>query len=409
MPRQIQVSLILAYSEIKNSSILTNLLIIFVMVLTFLNLIFGRGILTGLPQGATQGYKNNYTGDVLISNLDNENYIKKISTITNLLDQSNYVKDYSVRYVTPMFITSDYKLKDSDQTKIFVDIALVDLQKESKYFDLNTFLIDGNFTPNKTIIGSRLLEEYSSTQGVGETSLKNTGVGDKIEISNQNVKVQTDIEGVIKSKVTQVERKVYVSKNDYVTLVGQNHKNTAKEIAVILIPGVDINQFVSSLKAKGINEYAQVKTFEQAQPQFLNDIKTTFSVLGDVIGGVGLFISCITIFIIIYVNAVNKRRNIGILKGIGIPTSTIVVSFIFQALFYSLFGSLIGMFLLFAYIVPFFTKNPLDFPFADGVLLAPVDEVLVRFFVLTVASVISGFIPAFLITKQKTINAILMR
>ena len=65
----LKVGFFLAIREIKKSSILANGLIIMVMMLTFLNLMVGRGVLIGLPEGATNSFKTQYAGDLIITKL----------------------------------------------------------------------------------------------------------------------------------------------------------------------------------------------------------------------------------------------------------------------------------------------------------------------------------------------------
>jgi ABC-type antimicrobial peptide transport system permease subunit len=90
--------------------------------------------------------------------------------------------------------------------------------------------------------------------------------------------------------------------------------------------------------------------------------------LGSAISGIGLVVASITIFIVIFVNAITRRRYIGILKGIGINRKAILYSYIYQAVIYALSGIIVGMVLIFFFIKPYFTANPINFPFSDGIL-----------------------------------------
>ena len=63
----LQVGWFLALRQVRRSSFATTALIIFVMTLTFLNLVVVRGVLVGLIEGSTEVYKTSYAGDVLIT------------------------------------------------------------------------------------------------------------------------------------------------------------------------------------------------------------------------------------------------------------------------------------------------------------------------------------------------------
>ena len=42
----------------------------------------------------------------------------------------------------------------------------------------------------------------------------------------------------------------------------------------------------------------------------------------------------------------------------------------YQATIYASLGIIVGMVLIFGMIKPYFTDNPIDFPFSDGILVA---------------------------------------
>src|SRR5690606_15294870 len=62
-----RVGFFLGIKQIKRASIWTTILIVFIMMLTFLNLVGVSGILVGLFEGAVIANRNQYTGDVFIS------------------------------------------------------------------------------------------------------------------------------------------------------------------------------------------------------------------------------------------------------------------------------------------------------------------------------------------------------
>jgi hypothetical protein len=71
-----RVGFFLAVRQIKRASIWTNVLVICVMVLTFLNLVVVSGILVGLIEGAVQAVARHYVGDVFITQLKEKNNIE---------------------------------------------------------------------------------------------------------------------------------------------------------------------------------------------------------------------------------------------------------------------------------------------------------------------------------------------
>ena len=63
----------------------------------------------------------------------------------------------------------------------------------------------------------------------------------------------------------------------------------------------------------------------------------------------------------------------------------------------------------FVYLEPFFRRNPIDFPFSDGILSVSIGGTAIRIVILLVTTFIAGYLPAKLIVKGNTLDAILGR
>ena len=181
------------------------------------------------------------------------------------------------------------------------------------------------------------------------------------------------------------------------------------QIALKLNDGADVVAVKQKLILSGVDKSGKVQTYVDAQPKFLKDIINTFNLLGNVLSSIGLVVASITIFIVIFINALTRRKFIGILKGIGISGQAIEVSYIFQSIFYALLGSGVGLVLVYGLLVPLFLAHPIDFPFSDGILVAPLDQTIVRMGLLVLATLIAGYIPARMIVRKNTLDSILGR
>ena len=111
----------------------------------------------------------------------------------------------------------------------------------------------------------------------------------------------------------------------------------------------------------------------------------------------------------IYINALTRRKYIGILKGIGISEGAIEFAYMMQSVFYAVIGIGIGLLFLYGFLVPFFAQNPIDFPFSDGILVADIGPTLFRALILLVVTMIAGLLPARIIVRQNTLDSILQR
>jgi ABC-type lipoprotein release transport system permease subunit len=414
MKQSIKIGLFLALRDIKKANKWTTLLIVVVMVLTFLNLIVISGILVGLIQGATDANRTRYTGDLVISTPLKKSYIERTEFIKTLLDGHPYVQSYSARYSNGAKIEANYK----NRTRLTDDVDNasgvifgIDPINEDSVTGISKYIIEGQYLEpddsDQILIGANLLYKYTPIESPGFYTLKNIEVGSRVRLVINGQSREVTVKGIIKSKV-DLDQGIFMVDNQLKKIIGRNDNNV-DSIAVIMKPNTDVFALKQDLINQGVDKYATVQTWEEAQPKFLNDIKATFGLLGNLIGSIGLAVAAITIFIIIFVNAITRRRFIGILKGIGIKSQAIEISYIFQSLFYAVCGIIIGSLIVFLFLKPFLAAHPINFPFSDGILVATISGTIIRAAILLVATLIAGYIPARIVVKQNTLDAILGR
>src|SRR3989338_7323041 len=109
MPQFIRLGFFLALRQVRRASKWTTGLIIFVMTLTFLNLVVVSGILVGLIEGAVEANKEYYTSDILISRLEKENYIEESPQIINIIRSMPEAAAFSARYLGSGNVEANYK------------------------------------------------------------------------------------------------------------------------------------------------------------------------------------------------------------------------------------------------------------------------------------------------------------
>lgn len=410
----IKIGFFLAWRQIRRSSFWTTSLIVFVMVLTFLNLVVVSGILVGLIEGSISAWHAQYTGDVIISTLLNKEYIENSPNIIALVKSLPQVQSISPRFAKGATLEANYQTKKQTDKPNIAAANLVGINpaEENHVTGLGSHLLTGSYLNendyDKVLIGYFLLKQYVPIDSPGFSALENVGVGTKIRIHIGDITREVTVKGILMSKVDNVRRGLYMIDSEAKSLMGRDDGNIA-EIAIKLKPGVDPLAVKNTLVLSGVDSVAKVQTYADAQPQFLKDIVTTFRTLGNMLSSIGLVVASITIFIVIFINAITRRKFIGILKGIGINGQAIEISYILQSSFYAIVGSVIGLAVVYFALVPFFLAHPINFPFSDGILVAPLGETLVRVALLVFATVIAGYIPARMIVRKNTLDSILGR
>ena len=358
--------------------------------------------------------------------------MKPVLLILKMLPE---VENYSLRYTLGSTIEAGYiDRKDftKDPERLSVSAYAIDPVKEEATTNLSKFLIEGEMlNPDESgymLIGSTLLKKYSNFSDLFEP-LENVEIGKPLKITLQGGALSsfdrdralvdgiTDengqttefiVKGILDSKVGEVSSGIFITEQDY-RRISRKTSLQAQESAIKHTDGIDDFVFKDIALSYGFGTYAKVQTATEAIPKFLSDIQKTFGLLGNIIGFIGIVVSSITVFIVIYINALTRRKFIGILKGIGISELAIEFAYVIQSIFYAVIGIGLGLLMLYGLLVPFFAQNPIDFPFSDGILVARVGPTLIRAGILLVITMLAGLLPARIIVRRNTLDSILQR
>ncbi len=384
-------------------------------MLTFLNLIAVSGILVGLIAGAEVALRESAVGDIIIEPLDDEDRILETPALLSKFSSFPEITAYSVRYNGAGTLEANYKERrdlTGERDTAALTVTGIDPVLEDKMTNLSDLVVKGEYLdPNeegKILIGIYYLEEYAELYGDLFDTVENVNPGDIVRVSVGEVSKEFEVKGIVESKVDEVNFTTFIPEREFRRLFNRIDRN-ADQIVVRVVDPAENATVKDSLIDAGVGELAEIKTYEENVPKFLADIKNTFDLLGAFIGSIGLIVASITIFIIIFINALSRRQQIGILKGIGIDRVSIEVAYVLQAAFYALVGSALGALITYGFLIGYLMENPIDFPFSDGIMVADPISTLYRFVTLFIITLFAGFIPAWMIVRQNTLNSILGR
>ena len=425
----------LAIRQVTRTSKWTTGLIVFIMMLTFFNLVATSGFLVGIVEGASRGFKEQWTGDLMITNRNEKQYIEHTGEIESMLTSFPQIQSYTKRITAGVKVEANWweKRKESDTNAVSNQIAGVNPETEEATTHLSERVVEGKWLkPGDSrviVLGSAFLTKYSRVADL-VSLLRDVGPGTVVRVtvsgggSNFNpeqefaatedrtspTSVTQDfiVRGILDSKVQFVSSRAYILDSELKKMLGKTDGDVS-EISIVMKPGVDPYIVKQPLMDNGYSAYAQINTAEEGAPDFLVSIKLFFSIIGTILGSVSVVVALITIFIIIYINALTRRRQIGIMKGIGVTEFAIEFSYICQAVFYVLLGSSVALLIIFVGLKPYIDAHPIDTPFATIVLVAESADVAYKFVLVMIVSVFAGYLPARLIVKKNTLNAILGR
>lgn len=416
-PLNIRVGFFLALRQIRRASAWTNGLIIFVMFLTFLNLVVVTGFMVGIVDGISKLYRTQQTGDVIVSTLESKKYIEHSQQILAFVRNLPQVDKVSARYTSPVTIEANYKTRTDSNEKpnaTGATIVGIDPIAENAFAGLASFVGEGEYLSpsdyDEILIGSQLIDRYAFGGDVpGLTPLTDVYPGTKVRLTIGETTREVTVKGIIVTTANSpLATGVFMPEGELRELIGRNDFNL-NQIAIRLKSDVDPVVFKNILVQSDVSDEAKVQTFEESIPSGVAEVRDTFSQIGNAIGSIGLVVASITIFIVIFINAVTRRKYIGILKGIGISGEAIEIAYMLQSFFYAAIGSGVGLVVLYGFLVPYVSAHPIVLPFSNAIIVTPIVDTMARVVLLSLVTIIAGYIPARMIVKKNTLDSILGR
>ncbi len=138
----------------------------------------------------------------------------------------------------------------------------------------------------------------------------------------------------------------------------------------------------------------------------VQSMTSSFAAINAILTVVNLLVAGITVFIVTYIDLVNKRLQIGIERAIGIAFASITMSYVFRAIFYAILA-IIGSWLLYVYAaMPLETRYPFHFPFGDVTLFMNRVLLVRSALIILIAAVVAAFLPVWRTLRMKLLDAI---
>jgi len=323
---ELKVSAFLAYKFIAKGNRGTSALTILIMALAFVNLMFTTSVFDGMGDATETQVIDTLYSNIVIEPADEELYIENPDSVVKKIINVPGVVGTSAQYVTGATIAYE------EQSGAW-SIRAVDPADERTVSTVPDMMIEGEYLSKydrgEIIIGKEIAGGHGGS--LEHTSLGGVVVGDTVGVTFANgVKREYRVKGIFDTNFIQSNQLAYVTEKEMESVLGIH--DMASQILVKTDTKGEEDRFLNQFVELGVHE----------------DIKT---------GAIGFFVAGVTIFIVIYVSTVSKRRQIGILRAIGIKESIIVRSYIFQAVFYAVCGCIAGLVIMFAILVPYFIKH----------------------------------------------------
>lgn len=402
--RDIKTALFIAYKSVVRGSKSTLVLLVFILALSYLNMMFISGILSGLQKMFETTMIDVLTSHVTVGPeqepqpkqfIVNQDQVRQeIQSIPGVITTARH-------YNLAGSITFD-KDKNGVVKSVSGTIVGIDPNQEKEVLTVNKLLKDGQFLSSEDTDQIVLSSALAGGYGIPAPSdLGGVRVGDKVQITYSNGIIKTyTVKGIYDDTLGIFE--TFISAREAESVL--NVFNNASQILVKVdlshgtLAGYEdkIKALLPTLK---IQNYLDILGTVAA---FMNAL----NLISFIVSAISVLVASITIFVIVYINAINKSRQIGILKAIGIRQRVIILSYVFQSFFFAICGTLAGAFLVFGVLTPLLARYPINVDFGFLSLNHRSVEVIAGTISLIAAGILAGFVPSRIVAKKDILKAI---
>ena len=399
MINDIRVGALIAYCSVRRGNKKTLIFIVFVLSLIFLNLVFLPSMLGGMTVLFTGMMQDYAYGDIVIEPTGHNTYI---NTADSGLAEVRAVE--GVRAATKRLdagASIEYK-----QNVVGVSITGLipteeyDISKYPYIITEGDFL--GDLSRDEIIIGAMI-----AGTGFGSEIYDNLGEvrpGALVDVTYSNgVKRTYKVKGIMEGTFELVDLNALVNYKEIEDVYGLDDGKATSVVVRVDKQGSE-EQVQDKIRDAGVNE--QVFTWADKSEALIKQAMQSIGAINIMSKFVSLIVGAALILIIIYINILNRKKEIGILKAVGITPRSIVLSYAFLSTFYVSLGIFSGL-ILYLTLMFYFQANPVTF--YETMHISPtIDPMLLIQSIVTMLtlSVIAGILPAWSVSRESILKAI---
>lgn len=352
--------------------------------------IFIGSLIQGLQKGLVDKTIGNSSQITINSNLED----RYITDYDQLIDKIS-LSDDNITKISPVLDNQAFlSYEDNSQSLL---VRGFDMEKADGIYDISNRIVEGKLptAENEILLGINLKDEYGISIGdeisiltIDRKSIKSTVVGFfdlKVSTLNSNWGITT-----LKNAQAMFENEEKISSIEM--QVNEDSIFLTDEIAL------NVLNTIGSDKYKAVNWKEQNESLLSGlEGQSISSLMIQVFVIISVV---------ISIASILAITVIQKSRQIGILKAMGIRNSTTSYIFLFEGLILGFFGALAGI-LLGVGLSFAFTKFAIN---ADG---TPVVDLYISYsfiilsgFIAVAASILAALMPAIRSSKLNAIDII---
>lgn len=371
-------------------------LTIFLMAVAFINLVFITSLFNGIVEGSNDQIINTYVGHVAMTPPENHDTIENVPIVLDAIRNTTGIVGASAQNTVP----AEMKYKNKTISR---EIVAINPNDEKTVTNIATKMVAGAYLSENDVNGIILGRQIAGGLDVEPGAFDGVQVGDTMTLIVRGTAIDFIIRGIFDTKFATTDSRAFIAAQAFAA-INPSSVDQATKIVIRIDKKGNEDKAIVALQANNI-----AGTFNPWQDSagLMKSVSSSFLSINVLMTFVGFLIAAVTIFIVIYIDIMNKKRQIGILRAIGIKAWIIRITYVLQTSVYSFVGVLVGTALFFLAIVPYFKAHPFVLPICDAVLVVNPADFIIRAESVIFVAIASGLIPVIIVTRMKILNTIL--
>jgi len=290
------------------------------------------------------------------------------------------------------------------QRVLGVTVRAITPTDEKEVSPLYTKMVAGSYLgegdTGEVIIGRPLAGDPSVKQeDEFQPSLGGVRVGDSVTIEFGNGYTKDyRVKGIYATGWSPVDSAAYVTWTD-MEQVERKTLDMADSITVKAKPGYSEQFIKNELLAYGVGVTGKVQTTSDLLSKSLGKALQSFAIINMVSLIVSIIITTVVLFIVITIKTINSRKQIGILKAIGVDKEVIMHNYGFQVIILGILGIILGILITIA-LAMYMAYHPLVTPEWSATLYITPWDLFINSVILFIAAIVAGYVPAYQVSRE---------
>jgi len=395
--KELKVAFLLALRSLQRGSRSSTILTVLIIGMCFTNMIFLPSLFNGVGQSITKQVVDYEISNILVSPKSGDQYVTDLDATLGLIDGMPGVQRASPFYSKGA--TFKYR-----QRVLGVTVRAISPNDEMEVSPLYQKMIAGSYLgegdTGEIIIGQPVAGDATiREEDEFQPSLGGVRVGDSVTVEYSNGYTRDyRVKGIYFTGWSQSDSAAYVTWSDMEQVEGTT-LDKAEYIKVKAKPGYSETDIKNELLAYGVGENGKVQTTSDLLSKNMGRALQSFAVINLVSLIVSIIITTVVLFIVITIKTLNSRKQIGVLKAIGVDKRVIMHNYGFQVMILGILGIMLGN-ILTLILAQYMAYNPIvTMEWSASLYITPMD-LLVNSVILFVTAIIAGYVPAYQISRE---------